>query len=69
MWGGNSASANTPLIAGERTKPMATKKNARQESSRTLPKALTGINGLDEITGGGLPRGRPTLVSGGAGSG
>src|SRR5688572_5684517 len=34
-----------------------------------LPKSLTGIQGLDEITGGGLPRGRPTLVSGGAGCG
>jgi circadian clock protein KaiC len=34
-----------------------------------LRKALTGIQGLDEITGGGLPAGRPTLVSGGAGSG
>jgi len=36
---------------------------------RTLPKALTGIQGFDEITGGGVPRGRPTLLSGGAGSG
>ena len=36
---------------------------------KTLAKALTGIQGLDEITGGGLPSGRPTLVSGGAGSG
>lgn len=35
----------------------------------TLPKALTGIQGLDEITGGGLPRGRPTLVCGTAGCG
>jgi circadian clock protein KaiC len=34
-----------------------------------LPKALTGIKGLDEITGGGLPRGRPTLVCGGTGCG
>ena len=34
-----------------------------------LPKAKTGIHGLDEITGGGLPRGRPTLVCGGAGCG
>ncbi len=34
-----------------------------------LPKAPTGIQGLDEITSGGLPRGRPTLVAGGAGSG
>lgn len=35
----------------------------------TLPKAPTGIAGLDEITDGGLPKGRPTLVCGGAGSG
>jgi circadian clock protein KaiC len=34
-----------------------------------LPKALSGIAGLDEITLGGLPRGRPTLVCGGAGCG
>src|SRR5664280_758952 len=34
-----------------------------------LPKAPTGIQGLDEISGGGLPRGRPTLVCGGAGCG
>ena len=33
------------------------------------PKAPTGIPGLDEITRGGLPRGRPTLVCGGPGSG
>src|SRR3990172_536855 len=48
---------------------MTQKKKARQPSSQTLPKTLTGIQGLDEITGGGLPAGRPTLVSGGAGSG
>jgi circadian clock protein KaiC len=48
---------------------MAQKKKASQPSSKTLPKALTGIQGLDEITLGGLPRGRPTLISGGAGSG
>jgi circadian clock protein KaiC len=35
----------------------------------TLPKAPTGISGLDEVTGGGLPRGRPTLVCGPAGCG
>ncbi len=37
--------------------------------STHLPKCPTGIQGLDEITGGGLPRGRPTLVCGGAGCG
>jgi circadian clock protein KaiC len=35
----------------------------------TLAKAPTGIKGLDEVTGGGLPRGRPSLVCGPAGSG
>ncbi|MEI7869811.1 MAG: circadian clock protein KaiC [Candidatus Methylumidiphilus sp.] len=34
-----------------------------------LLKAPTGIKGLDEITGGGLPQGRPTLVCGGTGCG
>jgi len=34
-----------------------------------LRKAKTGINGLDEITLGGLPQGRPTLVCGGPGCG
>jgi len=33
------------------------------------PKAPTGITGLDEMTGGGLPRGRTTLLVGGSGSG
>ena len=36
---------------------------------KLLPKSPTGIQGLDEITGGGIPKGRPTLVCGGAGSG
>ncbi len=34
-----------------------------------LKKAASGISGLDEITGGGLPAGRPTLVCGGPGTG
>jgi circadian clock protein KaiC len=34
-----------------------------------LPKAPSGIKGFDEITGGGFPRGRPTLVCGSAGCG
>ncbi|HEY4767002.1 MAG TPA: circadian clock protein KaiC [Candidatus Sulfotelmatobacter sp.] len=42
-------------------------KNSPQ--NRSLPKAPTGIQGLDEITGGGFPRGRPTLVCGSAGAG
>ncbi|MET0644829.1 MAG: circadian clock protein KaiC [Candidatus Binatia bacterium] len=35
----------------------------------SLPKTPTGIQGLDEITFGGLPKGRPTLVCGSAGCG
>lgn len=36
---------------------------------RSLPKASTGIQGLDEITQGGFPRARPTLICGSAGAG
>src|SRR6476660_3482026 len=35
----------------------------------SLPKSRTGIEGFDELTGGGLPTGRPTLVCGSAGCG
>jgi len=37
--------------------------------NQTISKSLSGIPGLDEITSGGLPSGRPTLVCGGPGSG
>ena len=44
--------------------------NARLKTSRaSLPKAPTGVEGLDEVTGGGLPKGRTTLVCGSAGCG
>lgn len=43
--------------------------NPKGTSASGLAKAATGIAGLDEITGGGLPRGRATLVEGGPGSG
>src|SRR5471032_1944597 len=47
------------------------KNNGSKSTSTTvlLPKCPTGIQGLDELTGGGLPRGRPTLVCGGPGCG
>src|SRR3954463_12892898 len=41
----------------------------RVQASRPVPKVETGIEGFDEITGGGLPQGRPTLVCGNAGCG
>ncbi len=34
-----------------------------------LAKTPSGVSGLDQITGGGLPQGRASLVCGGAGSG
>ncbi|MEY2532000.1 MAG: circadian clock protein KaiC, partial [Verrucomicrobiota bacterium] len=45
------------------------KKTKTLSAPKTLRKSCTGIQGLDEITGGGLPKGRPTLVCGGAGCG
>src|ERR1700704_3798832 len=45
------------------------KKTATDSRPKGLRKSPTGIRGLDEITGGGLPSGRPTLVCGGPGCG
>lgn len=39
------------------------------KSLEGLAKCQTGIRGLDEITDGGIPKGRPTLVCGNAGCG
>jgi circadian clock protein KaiC len=44
-------------------------RNRTRMNRRSLSKTPTSIQGLDEITGGGLPKGRPTLVCGGAGCG
>jgi circadian clock protein KaiC len=38
-------------------------------AARAISKSPTGIEGLDEVTGGGLPTGRPSLVCGSAGCG
>lgn len=47
------------------TKTLATKDSTAQH----LPKTKTGISGLDDLTFGGLPTGRPTLLCGAAGCG
>ncbi len=47
----------------------AVKKQLAARKSRGIPKCQTGITGLDLITMGGIPRGRTSLVAGGAGSG
>jgi circadian clock protein KaiC len=41
----------------------------RVAAKREIQKCATGIPGLDQITGGGLPKGRPTLLCGTAGCG
>ena len=46
-----------------------TNRRNRSNSVAGLQKEMTGISGFDEITGGGLPAGRPTLVCGSAGAG
>jgi circadian clock protein KaiC len=48
---------------------MSGTENSLNTEEVMLEKAYTGINGLDEITEGGLPKGRPTLVCGAAGCG
>ncbi len=50
---------------------MRTVKAAQKKTDEisSLPKAPTGIQGLDEITRGGFPQGRPTLICGSAGAG
>lgn len=46
-----------------------TRKRSPSARKTGIAKVPSGIEGLDEITGGGLPRGRTTLVCGGAGCG
>jgi circadian clock protein KaiC len=48
---------------------MAGKKAAAVRTISPIRKAPTGIRGLDEISGGGLPKGRTTIVCGGPGCG
>ncbi len=49
--------------------PTKRKQAAKPVALAPLPKVRTGIDGLDEITFGGIPEGRPTLICGGAGCG
>jgi circadian clock protein KaiC len=48
---------------------MAIKTSAKSGDLPTIGKSPTGIRGLDEVTQGGLPQGRPTLLCGSAGCG
>jgi circadian clock protein KaiC len=61
--------SNRPVKPDEINASPRSDDDFRGSSSHDLPKTPTGIRGLDEITRGGLPSGRPTLVCGGPGSG
>src|SRR6187431_1575651 len=54
-----------------RRRSHASKKTSTKASAEPpqLAKSPTGITGFDDITGGGVPTGRPTLVCGSAGCG
>jgi circadian clock protein KaiC len=59
-----------PMTATKAKQEKKIRPGSRAASSLPgIEKAPTGIAGLDEITNGGLPSGRPTLVCGSAGSG
>lgn len=49
--------------------PISSAEMPAAEAAQPLAKARTGITGLDEVTFGGLPAGRPTLICGGPGCG
>src|SRR3954463_9450730 len=59
----------TPNGAGLATESPDELRSTASHDARHLPRSRTGIEGLAEITGGGLPLGRPTLVCGAAGCG
>ena len=48
---------------------MSLERPANSISPVSIPKAATGVSGFDDVTFGGLPAGRPTLICGGAGCG
>jgi circadian clock protein KaiC len=62
---------NTSLAQVCQQEPLVIKTNRRNRPNTVvgLQKERTGISGFDEITGGGLPAGRPTLICGSAGAG
>jgi circadian clock protein KaiC len=55
-------------IKKQRPNPSASRRPIKIQD-RQIQKSPTGIQGLDHILNGGLPKGRPTLICGGAGCG
>jgi circadian clock protein KaiC len=69
QFGAGLHSAKIPVAQRNKTSRKTRARPQRPDGNRSLPKVATGITGLDDITGGGLPKGRPTLVCGSAGCG
>jgi circadian clock protein KaiC len=65
----NLANEDRNAVNEERRMDMGRAEGRPISLGTQLEKSPTGIKGLDEVTKGGLPKGRPTLVCGGAGSG
>ena len=70
----SSSSVRAASARSSSSRSSSSHSNGRSVASAARPlevlkKAPTGIDGFDEITGGGLPKGRPTLLCGGAGCG
>ncbi|MES2887756.1 MAG: circadian clock protein KaiC [Pseudomonadota bacterium] len=63
------AKKSKPTVSSPAVTALPASSNAATASLASLPKSPTGITGLDEVTEGGLPKGRPTLVCGAAGCG
>jgi circadian clock protein KaiC len=63
------AASRTSLVCAYQLTTMPPKTRKHKPSMKQLAKTPSGITGLDEITGGGLPKGRPSLICGAAGSG
>jgi circadian clock protein KaiC len=57
------------VVSVDQSAPSVPSASSPRRELRPLRKAATGISGLDEVTQGGLPLGRPTLVCGPAGCG
>jgi circadian clock protein KaiC len=57
------------ILNEQKLKKLNRVKTVKSNSKFKFPKTPTGVEGLDEITDGGFPKGRPTLICGGAGCG
>jgi circadian clock protein KaiC len=67
---GSGHAANGRSLASLRSRRGADEvPDARGHAPAALEKTPSGIAGLDKLTYGGLPKGRPTLICGGPGSG